>query len=98
MAFNMIDSRVIAYPRHKPIEKDIVFEWFDDIIQGKVAVKTKGFQREIKDTEILPILLNNTLIADRDNYTDLVYQEGYDSLVFFYTTEVISGPQRNIAL
>lgn len=32
MAFNMIDSRVIAYPRGKRIEKDVVFEWFDDIL------------------------------------------------------------------
>lgn len=72
MAFNMIDSRVIAYPRNKPIEKDIVFDWFDDVVKGKVEVKTKGFQREIADADIGPYLLNNTQVASRDNYTDLV--------------------------
>lgn len=98
MAFNMIDSRVIAYPRGKPIEKDIVFDWFDDVIKGKVEAKTKGFQREIADPDIGPYLLNNTMIATRENYTDLITQEGFDTLVFIYTTEAISNPQRNIAL
>lgn len=73
MAFNMVDARVIAYPRGKKIEKDIVFDWFDDIMQGKAQMKTKGFEKEIKDTEIQPILLNNTIIANRDNYNDLVF-------------------------
>lgn len=73
MAFNMVDSRVIAYPRGKKIEKDIVFDWFDDIIQGKAEIKTKGFEKEIVDKEIYPILLNNTVVANRDNYADLVF-------------------------
>src|SRR4051794_31643161 len=47
MAFNMVDSRVIAYPRKKAIEKDIMFEWFDDILAGKVDVKKTGFDKEI---------------------------------------------------
>jgi hypothetical protein len=36
MAFNMIDNRVIPYPRGKAISKDILFDWFDDIMKGKV--------------------------------------------------------------
>lgn len=38
------------------------------------------------------------MIATRENYTDLITQEGFDTLVFIYTTEAISNPQRNIAL
>ena len=52
MAFNMIDNRVIPYPRGKAIEKDILFDWFDDIIKGKVSIKTTGFERMVNDTEI----------------------------------------------
>lgn len=98
MAFNMIDARVIAYPKNKPIEKDIVFDWFDDVMKGKVEVKTKGFAREIVDKEIGPFLLNNTLVATRENFTELAFQEGFDTLVFLYSTEAVSNTQRNIAL
>lgn len=47
MAFNMIDQRVIPYPRYKEIQTDIVFDWFDDIMKGRVEVKTTGFYKEI---------------------------------------------------
>ena len=47
MAFNMIDSRVISYPRGKSIERDTLFDWFDDILKGKVDVKKTGFDKEI---------------------------------------------------
>ena len=60
MAFNMIDNRVIPYPRGREISKDSLFDWFDDIMKGKVSIKTSGFNREVKDTEIYPYLLNNT--------------------------------------
>lgn len=73
MAFNMVDSRVIAYPRGKPIERDILFDWFDAILQGKVQVKTSGFNKKVEDKEIAPILLNNTVIANRENYHELVF-------------------------
>lgn len=98
MAFNMIDNRVIPYPRGKKIERDIVFDWFDDIMAGKVEVKTTGFSKELKDTEIQPLLLNNTIIATRENYHEIVLSEGYDVVLFIYTTEVVHNVQRNIAL
>lgn len=47
MAFNTIDNRVIPYPRGKPIERDIVFEWFDDIMTGKIQPMTTGFGKEV---------------------------------------------------
>lgn len=47
MAFNMIDSRVIPYPRGKTIEKDVVFNWFDNILKGKVELKTTGFNKVV---------------------------------------------------
>jgi len=98
MAFNMIDNRVIPYPRGKPIERDIVFDWFDDIVKGKVSVKTTGFDRIVNDTDIQAILLNNTIVATRDTYNDIVLSEGFDVAILFYTTEVIHNVQRNIAL
>jgi hypothetical protein len=44
------------------------------------------------------VLLNNTIIATRETFGELVYQEGYDALVLLYTTEVINAGQRNVAL
>lgn len=98
MAFNMIDNRVIPYPRGKVIEKKILFDWFDDIVKGKVAPKTENFSKEVVDTEIQQFLLNNTMIANRENYNDIVLQEGFDVVLFIYTTETIHNGQRNIAL
>jgi hypothetical protein len=36
MAINLIDNRVIPYPRGAKITKDSLFDWFDDIITGKI--------------------------------------------------------------
>jgi hypothetical protein len=72
MAFNMVDNRVIPYPRGARISREALFDWFDDIMSGKVQVKTSGFNKEVKDFEIYPMLLNNTIQTNRDNYADLV--------------------------
>jgi hypothetical protein len=61
MAFNMVDNRVVPYPRGAKITKDALFDWFDDILTGKIQVKTSGFSKEVKDFEIFPMLLNNTV-------------------------------------
>ncbi|CDW89510.1 UNKNOWN [Stylonychia lemnae] len=98
MAFNMIDNRVIPYPRGKPIERDILFDWFDDIVKGKVSVKTTGFDRIVNDTDIQTYLLNNTIVANRENFYEIAFSEGFDVVVLFYTTEVVHNVQRNIAL
>lgn len=72
MAFNMIDNRVIPYPKGKPIEKKTLFDWFDDIVKGKVSPKTDNFSKEVVDTDIQKILLNNTMIATRENFDEIV--------------------------
>jgi len=90
MAFNMIDQRVLPYPRGKEMTKDVLFTWFDDVFLGKVEPKTDDFAKEIKDPDLPKYLLNNTIIGTRANYRDLVFEEGYDAVMFLYTTEVIS--------
>ena len=92
MAFNMIDNRVIPYPRGARFSKEGLVEWFDDIIAGKVQAKTSGFSRVVKDFEIYPMLLNNTLQVNRENYQEMVLQEGFDTVLFLYTTEEILNP------
>lgn len=44
------------------------------------------------------MLLNNTIVATRENYHELVLSEGYDVILFLYTTELVHNVQRNIAL
>lgn len=44
----------------------------------------------MNDPEIGPHLLNNTIIATRSSYRDIVFEEGYDVVLFVYTTEVLS--------
>ena len=43
MAFNMIDQRVLPYPRGKEMTKDALLTWFDEVIKGKVEPKTSNF-------------------------------------------------------
>ena len=45
MAFNMVDNRVIAYPKGKTISKEVMFDWFDDIVKGRVDPKTTDFSK-----------------------------------------------------
>ncbi len=68
----MIDNRVIPYPKGKAIEKKALFDWFDDIVKGKVAPKTDNFSKEVVDKDIQKILLNNTMIATRENFDEIV--------------------------
>lgn len=68
MAFNMVDNRVIPYPRGATISRDALFDWFDDILTGKIQVKTSGFSKDVKDVEIYPMLLNNTIKVSRETY------------------------------
>lgn len=70
------------------MSKDTIFSWFDDVFLGKVDPKTTDFAKEIKDVEIGPYFLNNTIEATRQTYRDLVFEEGYDAVLFVYTTEV----------
>jgi hypothetical protein len=44
------------------------------------------------------VLLNNTVKADRSNFRELVFSEGYDTLLMLYTTEVIHDGQRSAAM
>ena len=43
MAFNMIDQRVLPYPKGKKMEKDILLSWFDDVLKGNFQPKVSGF-------------------------------------------------------
>lgn len=45
MAFNMIDQRVVPYPRGRSMTKDSLFAWFDDVFLGKVEPKTGDFEK-----------------------------------------------------
>lgn len=109
MAFNIINdaSKVMPYPRHREITKEALFDFFDDLFTGRPGSTGQlkpeykppsNFSKIRNDTEIEPILLNNTILANRDNFAELVYQEGYDVMVLLYTTEVIHDGQRNVAL
>ncbi len=69
MAFNMLDQRVIPYPRGKTIEKVEVFNWFDEIMSGKVELKTSGFAKTLNDT-LIGDLLNETIAGTRDGFTE----------------------------
>jgi len=101
MAFNMMgdsSSKVLPYPRGKEITKLALFDFFDDLLTGRKAQgrapeeeyrPPADFSKVRNDTEIEAFLLNNTIIATRDNFASLAYQEGYDCLVLLYTTEII---------
>jgi hypothetical protein len=102
MAFNFLSgdsSRVVAYPRGREITKKAMFDFFDELFTGKknsVTVQPSDFIKppsdfsKVKnDTEIEPYLLNNTIIATRDTFSEIVYSEGYDVIVFLFTTEII---------
>lgn len=54
MAFNMLDQTVIPYPRYKPIEKDVLIKWFDDILTRKDTSyeKLRDYHIKILDEEI----------------------------------------------
>lgn len=106
MAFNFLNdaSRALPYPRGREISKKSMFDFFDDLFTGRKAGSQQeysppeDFSKVKNDTEIEKHLLNNTIIANRHNFAELVYQEGYDVLVFLYTTEVVNVGQRNVAL
>jgi hypothetical protein len=109
MAFNFLNdaSRALPYPRGREITKEAMFDYFDDLFTGRKMgtsqeeqsfVPPSDFSKVKNDTEIEPILLNNTLTATRTNFSELVYQEGYDVMVLLITTEVINSGQRSVAL
>jgi len=109
MAFNFIGdaSKVMPYPRGREITKEALFDFFDDLFTGRSGMgenmkseyrPPQDFSKIRTDVEIENALLNNTILANRFNFNELVYQEGYDVLVLLYTTEVISQPQRQVAL
>lgn len=52
MAFNMLDQRVLPFPKDKQIDKDVLFTWFDDVLTGKLQPKESGFQKDIVDKDI----------------------------------------------
>lgn len=66
---------------------DSIMIWLNDVFKGKVQTKQTNFDKEVIDKEIGPYLLNNTIIADRSNFSDIVLSEGYDVVLFLYTTE-----------
>lgn len=43
MAFNALDQRVLPYPRGKAMDKETIFNWFDEVFTGKVEPKTTDF-------------------------------------------------------
>jgi hypothetical protein len=101
MAFNFIGdaSKIMPYPRGREITKEALFDFFDDLFTGRAGFgenlkeeykPPQDFSKTRNDVEIETFLLNNTLIANRGNFNDYVYQEGYDALVLLYTTEVIN--------
>ncbi len=103
MAFNFISdsSKIMPYPRGKEITKEALFDFFDDLFTGRSGVgdnlkeeyrPPKDFSKTRTDLEIESLLLNNTILATKQTFNDLVYQEGYDVIVLLYTTEVISQP------
>ena len=109
MAFNMLgdSSKVMPYPRGREISKDALFEFFDDLFTGRSGhgsrlrpeyMPPSDFSKVRNDTEIESVLLNNTILATRQNFAEHVYGEGYDVLVFLFTTEVIHDAQRSVAL
>lgn len=109
MAFNMMTdaSKVMPYPRGMEISKNALFDFFDDLFTGRsgqgASLKPQyqpptDLSKVRNDTEIEPILLNNTILANRLNFGELVFSEGYDVLVFLYTTEIIHQGQRNVAV
>ena len=111
MAFNFLggeQSKVVAYPRGREISKKAMFDFFDELFTGKKNSNTvqpsdfikppSDFSKVKNDTEIEPFLLNNTLITTRHNFSEIVYSEGYDVIVFLYTTEVIHSGQRSVAV
>ena len=105
MAFNFIGdaSKIMPYPRGREITKEALFDFFDDLFTGRAGAgeslkeeyrPPQDFSKTRKDIEKETILLNNTILATRSNFNELVYQEGYDAMVLLYTTEVVSDPQR----
>jgi hypothetical protein len=84
MAFNMLgdSSRVMPYPRGREISKKALFDFFDDLFTGRSgsgdSMKKEyrppsDFSKTVKDTDIETYLLNNTIIATRYTYNELVF-------------------------
>ena len=55
------------------------------------------FSRVKNDTEIESMLLNNTIVATRGNFSEIVFVEGYDVVLLLFTTEMQHQGQRNVA-
>ena len=87
MAFNLLGGggaqQAIAYPRGREISKNALFDFLDEVLTGKrknslepispQEIITSNFSKVKNDTEIEPILLNNTIIATRETFNELVY-------------------------
>lgn len=95
LAFSMMDSRVLTYPQDQPIAKDDVMKWLDDAFVGKVQA-TYEKESEIVDIELAK-LLNYTINVTPETYVENVFEEGIDTLVFYYSSENINDQQRNVA-
>lgn len=95
IAFSMLDSRVLSYPADQPIAKDDLMKWLDDAFVGKVQA---SYQKEgvVVDTQ-LEQLLNYTRTTTPETYVNDVFEEGMDTLVFYYSSEAVQDQQRNIA-
>ena len=99
MAFHMLDKTIIPYPKGKPILKDEMFKWFDDVVSGKAvdSVKTGDYHSVINDHDIYETNLKHTIFATRMNFTYLTLEEGYDAVALLYTTEFLNEDQRKDA-
>lgn len=81
MAFNFLNdaSRAIPYPRGREISKKAMFDFFDDLLTGRKVgsveeyAPPEDFSKIKNDTEIETVLLNNTILANRHNFGELVY-------------------------
>lgn len=96
IAFNMMDSRVLVYPKENRVSKDELMAWLDGAFKGTVTASYIKPAVEIGDPELIN-LLNRTVITTPDNYVDTVFEEGVDTLLILYSSEKINNGMRNVA-
>lgn len=88
MAFNMLDpSMKVPYPKALAMDSQTILEWFDKTV-SQDPEKFRQQDNTIVDTE-LATMLAHTQVAGQANFTDLCLEEGVDSMLLLYSSEVI---------
>ena len=91
IGFNTLDHVAFPYPRENDFDKDTIVTWIKDLSRGKAkSAKVTDYSTVVNDQTIYEFFLEETLVADRQDFDGEILTEDVDSVVFFYSTENIN--------